>query len=151
MERLVFSIMLFFMFCHFMACFWIFTAELSKDDYIDPQGNVKKQVAKIIDWIIKGQYNDMAKYELYVTSFYFTITTMTTVGYGDISGTNTTERIICIFLMIVGVLFFSYTAGSVTNIVTSQDEANKKLQEKKIILAKLYSKYGSDMRSDLYF
>ncbi|MFN9903918.1 MAG: ion channel [bacterium] len=29
---------------------------------------------------------------------YYTITTITTVGYGDISGTNSIERPICAFL-----------------------------------------------------
>lgn len=41
------------------------------------------------------------------TAFYFTITTMTTVGYGDISGTNTLERYLNIIIMILGVIFFT--------------------------------------------
>ena len=31
-ERLLFSIVVFIMFSHFSACFWIFTAELSDND-----------------------------------------------------------------------------------------------------------------------
>lgn len=57
--------------------------------------------------------------QLYVTAFYFSVTTITTVGYGDISGTNTSERIICVFLMIMGVLFFSINSGNITSIMTS--------------------------------
>ena len=34
---------------------------------------------------------------LYITSFYFTVTTIATVGYGDIHGVNFGERIYCIF------------------------------------------------------
>ena len=75
---------------------------------------------------------------------------MTTVGYGDISGTNTGERIICIFLMIAGVLFFTYTSGIITNIITNEEEENKKFQEKKTHLNNLYKKHGKNMKTDLY-
>jgi hypothetical protein len=34
---------------------------------------------------------------LYITSFYFTVSTITTVGYGDIRGVNFGERVYCIF------------------------------------------------------
>jgi Ion channel len=36
---------------------------------------------------------------------------MATVGYGDISGTNTLERIICIIIMVIGVVTFSIVSG----------------------------------------
>jgi hypothetical protein len=36
---------------------------------------------------------------------------MATVGYGDISGHNTLERIICIIIMINGVVFFSIASA----------------------------------------
>jgi hypothetical protein len=75
---------------------------------------------------------------------------MTTVGYGDISGTNTGERIVCIFLMIAGVLFFTYTSGIITNIITNEEEENKKFQEKKMHLNNLYKKHGKNMKPDLY-
>lgn len=75
---------------------------------------------------------------------------MTTVGYGDISGTNTGERIVCCFLMIMGVLFFTYASGTITNIITNEEEENKKYQEKKMHLTKLYKKHGKSMRSELY-
>jgi voltage-gated potassium channel Kch len=55
--------------------------------------------------------------ELYITALYFTVTTITTVGYGDISGTNTTERLVSIFLMILGVVFFSFSTGALTSII----------------------------------
>ena len=56
---------------------------------------------------------------------------MTTVGYGDMSGTNSGERIVCMVLMIAGVLFFTYTSGIITNIITNEEEESKIYQEKK--------------------
>lgn len=37
------------------------------------------------NWIYTNDYDDMAPLDLYITSFYFTVTTIMTVGYGDIT------------------------------------------------------------------
>jgi hypothetical protein len=51
---------------------------------------------------------------LYIAAFYYAVTSMTTVGYGDIRGFNLTERIVAMFLMLLGVLFFSMASGTFT-------------------------------------
>lgn len=63
--------------------------------------------------IIKSESN----IDLYTTSLYYTITTITTVGYGDISGKNTLERVIGIIIMICGVISFSFATGSLSSIL----------------------------------
>ena len=55
--------------------------------------------------------------ELYITSIYFTVTTITTVGYGDITGVNTLERAVSIIIMIIGVVSFSFATGSLSSIL----------------------------------
>ena len=60
------------------------------------------------DWITTGSYESLDTNDLYLVSFYFTITTMTTVGYGDISATNFAERIFAIAIMVLGQLAFTY-------------------------------------------
>ena len=67
---------------------------------------------------------------MYITSFYFTVTTIVTVGYGDITAQNTGERIICILLMIVGVIAFSFATGSLSSIISNYDSSQAKLKEK---------------------
>jgi len=62
---------------------------------------------------------------LYVTAVYYTVTTISTVGYGDISGTNNLEKIICCFLMVMGVFFFSFSSGSLTSIISNYDQINQ--------------------------
>ena len=59
--------------------------------------------------------------DLYAMSFYWTITTITTVGYGDINGTNTTEFIFCSIMMVIGVVGFSFANGSLASIITNFD------------------------------
>ena len=44
---------------------------------------------------------------------------MTTVGYGDITPSNDSEKIYCLFAMCIGVGFYGYIIGTVTSMVTS--------------------------------
>jgi hypothetical protein len=62
-------------------------------------------------------------------AFYFMITTITTVGYGDISGSNTIERIYCIIIMLIGVLTFSYATGMLSQILSNMDSENAVYKE----------------------
>jgi hypothetical protein len=60
--------------------------------------------------------------KMYFISLYFVMQTITTVGYGDVSPTNTKERIFIVILMLVGVISFSFISGSVSSIVQSYDD-----------------------------
>jgi hypothetical protein len=80
--------------------------------------------------------------ELYVASFYFVITTITTVGYGDISAFNTTERIFCCILMIIGVLAFSFSTGSLSSVLTQHDSSEAVLREKMNTLNLINNQYN---------
>ena len=76
----------------------------------------------------------MTPTELYVTSFYFTVTTIMTVGYGDITAKTMPEKLLCILLMLIGVVAFSFATGSISSIITNQDSAEAKLKEKMLTL-----------------
>ena len=62
---------------------------------------------------------------------------MTTVGYGDISGQNNLERTVSIFIMLVGVISFSFATGSLSSIMANYDQANAKLEERIEILNRI--------------
>ena len=62
-----------------------------------------------------------------LSAFYFTIQTMTTVGYGDLSPKNLAERVLGIIIMLVGVISFTFATGSLSSILTNYDQANAKL------------------------
>ena len=53
----------------------------------------------------------------YITSVYWSITTMTTVGYGDLHARNTVEMIFNIFYMLFNLGLTSYLIGNMTNLV----------------------------------
>ena len=73
---------------------------------------------------------DLKNHRLYLVSFYWTITTITTVGYGDISAGTDFERLFSIVVMIAGVIGFSIATGSLSSIMSNLDSANAKLKEK---------------------
>lgn len=85
---------------------------------------------------------------LYLTSFYFTVTTITTVGYGDISGGSSAEKVFCIIIMVVGVISFSFASGSLASIMQNYDSKNAVLNEKMGKLKKIYMEH--DIPYELY-
>ena len=54
-------------------------------------------------------------------SIYWCISTISTVGYGDISGTNNLERVFCSICMFIGVISFSIGNGSLASIIQNYD------------------------------
>jgi hypothetical protein len=69
------------------------------------------------NWIYSKGITDMSEGELYMTSFYFTITTIVTVGYGDITAISVIEKIVAVLLMITGVIAFSFATGTLASII----------------------------------
>jgi hypothetical protein len=53
----------------------------------------------------------------YVSSLYWAYTTMTTVGYGDITPTTTFERIFAVIAMFFGASLFGYVIGSIASLM----------------------------------
>ena len=100
-ERLFFFIIGFFLICHIVGCIWILVGQFVDD--------------KSESWIYP--YIEYSEYELYITAIYFTVTTITTVGYGDISGAQSSEKIFCILIMVIGVIAFSFASGSLASII----------------------------------
>lgn len=52
----------------------------------------------------------------YIISAYWSLTTLTTVGYGDIVPLNTGDRVVVIFIVLIGASSFGYTLGYVSTI-----------------------------------
>ncbi|CDW89496.1 cation channel family protein [Stylonychia lemnae] len=125
-ERLLFLMLIFIVLCHIFACLWIFVGLFD-----DTKNN----------WIYQKEYQDYKNFQLYITSFYFTVTTIVTVGYGDITAQNTGERIICILLMIIGVIAFSFATGSLSSIISNYDSSQAKLKEKIATLNDIREQY----------
>ena len=89
----------------------------------------------------------MSDGEQYLTSIYFTITTITTVGYGDISGGTFSEKIAAIVLMLLGVISFSVASASLSSIFASFDNDEEAVVKEKLqLLRKLQAEYNLPLK-----
>jgi hypothetical protein len=133
-ERFIIFIFTFLILNHLSACFWYMIAKF--DDF-SPDC-----------WVTRLGFIDESSYDLYIISLYWTLTTVTTVGYGDISAGSTPERIYSLFIMSIGVLMYSYAIGSLTSIVAAIDAKNAKVNER---LQTLYSiKHDFRINQEIY-
>ena len=57
-----------------------------------------------------------------IISCYFALTTLSTVGYGDLYPISTREMIAGIFVMLLGIVFFSHIMGSFIEIISNYDK-----------------------------
>ena len=83
--------------------------------------------------------------ELYITAFYFTVTTLVTVGYGDITAISLQDKLLCILLMLIGVLSFSFATGALSSIISNYDSTEAKLKEKISTLNSIQSEYKIEL------
>jgi len=79
--------------------------------------------------------------DLYLIWLYFAITSLTTVGYGDISAYTSAEMIIAMIWMIFGVAVYSFIVGTLSSLLTSMD-ARAEMVESKV---EMYQYFGHDM------
>lgn len=94
------------------------------------------------NWIFYYDFVDLPDWELYITSFYFTVTTIMTVGYGDITARSISEKLLCILLMLIGVISFSFATGAISSIISNQDSTEAKLKEKMSTLESIQQEYA---------
>ncbi|RLN44867.1 hypothetical protein BBJ28_00009696 [Nothophytophthora sp. Chile5] len=79
-------------------------------------------------WVVSMGLEDKPMYDKYVTSFYWAIMTMTTVGYGDVHPYTTHERIFAITAMVLGAWIFAYGITSVVAMVTNLNAPDSRFQ-----------------------
>ena len=131
-ERLFFIFLIILMINHISACLWIILATMLTDDDTNYAGT----------WLEPFYAGGMKEAEeLYMVSFYWATTTITTVGYGDISGTNNAERVFCAIIMLFGVIAFSFANGSLTSIIQNVDTSNAKYEQQVTMLNEIYKEY----------
>eukprot|EP00002_Diphylleia_rotans_P017407 TRINITY_DN3380_c0_g1_i1.p1 TRINITY_DN3380_c0_g1~~TRINITY_DN3380_c0_g1_i1.p1 ORF type:complete len:701 (+),score=113.48 TRINITY_DN3380_c0_g1_i1:74-2176(+) len=108
---------LFFM-SHYSACGYIFIANL--DDSDRTSWNVYRNITHQSDGHV----------EIYTSALHWAVTTITTVGYGDIVPKTDTERIYTILNMLIGVTTFTFVVGSMSAFIQQADHSSKSKKDK---------------------
>jgi hypothetical protein len=106
---------------HMLGCFWFFTATMSGHE---------------TTWLTEYDggsglaENGATVWRQYLYSIYWALMTLTTVGYGDITPQNNTERMYALFALLIGALVFGYMLSSIGDLVGSLDKQGAVVQEK---------------------
>jgi hypothetical protein len=100
---------------HILACTWAYIGIVTEDSWVQgyPLNSGKYQNERI-------EFTEKTK--IYVHSVYFIITTLTTVGYGDIVGATNNEHVFQMGVEFIGIGFFSFLMGSINNILVQESK-----------------------------
>jgi len=74
--------------------------------------------------------NDASPSEQYAVALYWSIMTLTTIGYGDITPSTQSERIFISFVMLFSSTIFAYFVGKISALVSDQDVSNARFRQR---------------------
>lgn len=102
---------------HCAGCFYYLLA----DRYPDPTDT----------WISTSMpdFHSESLWNRYVASMYWSITTLTTVGYGDMHAVNTREMVFSTFYMLFNLGLTAYLIGNMTNLVVHGTSRTRKYRD----------------------
>lgn len=82
-------------------------------------------------WIIMtGNPGGLTPFALYIRAFYWTTTTLTTIGYGDVIPNGTSQTIYVILIEIIGAGMYGLIIGNIANLIANIDVAKAQHREK---------------------
>lgn len=135
---------------HILACIWSYIGIQIEFSWVDggPNSDSTKVATKVM-------YNRHNPKEIYIVAVYWVITTLTTVGYGDIVGFTDDEYLFQMAVEFIGIGFFSFLMGSINNILVQesklQDIIDEKIEDLDIWLRRLdKSRINKHLPTGLY-
>ncbi|EGT45636.1 hypothetical protein CAEBREN_28573 [Caenorhabditis brenneri] len=104
---------------HWLACIWyaIGSAELSHKEYTWLHQLSKQLTQPYTSTNGTVPTGGPTLKSRYVTSLYFTLSTITSIGFGNVSATTDSEKIFTIIMMILGSLMYASVFGNVSAII----------------------------------
>nr|XP_029728810.1 potassium voltage-gated channel subfamily H member 8 isoform X6 [Aedes albopictus] len=100
-----------------------YNAAFVTTDRLTVASDVIVEALFIVGWIhtlaerLKIPVSNVTHGEAYITSLYFTFTSLTSVGFGNVSATTISEKIFSIVMMLIGALMHAVVFGNVTAII----------------------------------
>jgi hypothetical protein len=94
---------------HWIACIWFFFAFI--DDF--PEDS----------WVVTLGIKNSSATRQYIYSLYWAVTTMTTIGYGDITPNRDIEYILSTIIMVLGASIYAFIIGNIASLFSNLDSA----------------------------
>ena len=107
---------------HICACLWHYSAKFYDYD--------------VDTWVTRYSLNDLPADERYLTSLYWALTTLATIGYGDITPRSTAEKLIAMIWMILAVYVLSFSVGSLAAAAASSETRDRLINQKIALIEK---------------
>mmetsp|Transcript_20303 Transcript_20303/g.32905 ORF Transcript_20303/g.32905 Transcript_20303/m.32905 type:complete len:604 (-) Transcript_20303:377-2188(-) len=113
-------------YAHWMACLMGITTSLqsSEKSYLLP--HYSDRGFETYDQL----RNAVPPHLLYLSSLYWSIMTITTIGYGDITPETAMEELVTCVCMMLGAFHFGYVIGTVAGILNSRNKKSQMFREK---------------------
>lgn len=123
---------------HLMACAWFTAADLlSQSVALLPEDSCPKALAgNRLSWFVHkhGRAIYLSAGELYLISCYFVITSVSTVGLGDLTATNALEMVLDMLFIFAGDAIFGTIIGAVSsNVFATYELSSKQLDNINVV------------------
>ena len=126
--------------CHILACGYVLVGRYGYTTYndgsLEETNNGGNWLAKenLGPWKARDTAgltpaDDHKVMTIYIGAFYFALTTMTSVGYGDILPYNNAERVYAIILEFIGAIIFAMVIAQITAVVATMDTNARHMAE----------------------
>jgi len=81
----------------------------------------------------------------FADSFYFSVVTITTVGFGDLHPVTPAGKVLAVFLIFTGVGAFTGMIASAADMVVSRRESLQRLEKLNMVIGAFYSEVGTGL------
>uniref|UniRef100_A0A336LSJ2 CSON015324 protein n=1 Tax=Culicoides sonorensis TaxID=179676 RepID=A0A336LSJ2_CULSO len=122
---------------HWLACIWYSIGRSDADNGIqfswlwklanvtqNPYSYVWSNESNAVELV-----NGPSRKTMYVSALYFTMTCMTSVGFGNVAAETDNERIFTIMMMVIAALLYATIFGHVTTIIQQMTSATAKYHD----------------------
>ncbi|MGC9525818.1 MAG: ion transporter [Limnospira sp.] len=109
-------VLIIFMIDHWVACIWFLIGDSA--------------LISGESWLSNSNLDNAPIATQYMKSLYWSITTLTTVGYGDITPTSNREIAFTLVVMILGVSMYAFIIGNVASVIGNLDASQTRFREK---------------------